>query len=390
MPLLPAEFLKDTAIHHIHDLPKKWLWFYLVILAIIISSICALPYFYIPISISTTGFIRPAQERSVIKSSITAIIDSIFCSEGSFVTQNQTIFTLKNYTLQQKLENVNQQISLSTTKIKNLNLLIKNVANNKPIANELISLPMYAAQFQKYYSQKKELEISLQQAQQILAMNKPLFTEKIISRKEFNDLDFAVKKLENSISTLKQQQINVWQNELQQCFADTQQYNQQISLMFTDTALYQIKAPVAGFIQGINDKYIGSLVQPNDLLASISPEVQLIAECYISTKDIGLVKPNQLVIFQLDAFDYKYFGSVSGKVLSIDNDFQLVNNTPVFKVRCSLDKNYVQLNNGYKGVIKKGLSFTARFMITKRSLWQLLFDTLNDWLNPQQSLHFNV
>ena len=23
MPLLPAEFLKDTAIHHIHDLPKK-------------------------------------------------------------------------------------------------------------------------------------------------------------------------------------------------------------------------------------------------------------------------------------------------------------------------------------------------------------------------------
>ena len=104
MPLLPAEFLKDTAIHHIHDLPKKWLWFYIIILVIIISSICALPYFYIPISISTTGFIRPAQERSVIKSSITAIIDSIFCAEGSFVAQNQTIFTLQNYHIQQKLE----------------------------------------------------------------------------------------------------------------------------------------------------------------------------------------------------------------------------------------------------------------------------------------------
>ena len=141
MSLLPAEFLKNTAIHHIHDLPKKWLWFYIIILAIIISSICALPYFYIPISISTTGFIRPAQERSVIKSSITAIIDSIFCAEGSFVTQNQTIFTLQNYHIQQKLEC--KKLCFFGFRMCFFAFVKKNITKNLVVSKKLLSCRKY-------------------------------------------------------------------------------------------------------------------------------------------------------------------------------------------------------------------------------------------------------
>ena len=39
--------------------------------------------------------------------------------------------------------------------------------------------------------------------------------------------------------------------------------------------------------------------------------------------------------------------------------------------------------NGYKGDISKGMTLTARFLIANRSLWQLLYDKVDNWLNPK-------
>jgi membrane fusion protein, peptide pheromone/bacteriocin exporter len=70
-------------------------------------------------------------------------------------------------------------------------------------------------------------------------------------------------------------------------------------------------------------------------------------------------------------------------VISIDNDFTLSGNTPVFKVKCSLNKTSLQLKNGVRGPLKKGMSLRARFILARRSLFQLLFDRTDDWINPE-------
>jgi membrane fusion protein, peptide pheromone/bacteriocin exporter len=123
-------------------------------------------------------------------------------------------------------------------------------------------------------------------------------------------------------------------------------------------------------------------VQAGEVLAIISPGAALIAECYINTRDIGLLKLNQPAIFQVDAFDYNYFGILTGKILSIDSDFTVIDNKPAFKVRCILNSSQLYLRNGFTGEIKKGMTLQARFAVTRRSLWQLLFDKIDDWLNP--------
>jgi membrane fusion protein, peptide pheromone/bacteriocin exporter len=73
---------------------------------------------------------------------------------------------------------------------------------------------------------------------------------------------------------------------------------------------------------------------------------------------------------------------VNGKITDIAKDFLLVNEQPVFKVRCHLEKQEVSLPPGYKATLKKGMSLRARFMVTKRSLFQLLYDKVDDWVNP--------
>ena len=45
-------------------------------------------------------------------------------------------------------------------------------------------------------------------------------------------------------------------------------------------------------------------------------------------------------------------------------------------------KNYLVLRNGYSAEMRKGMSLTARIIIARRSLFNLLFDKMNKWVNP--------
>jgi len=61
-----------------------------------------------------------------------------------------------------------------------------------------------------------------------------------------------------------------------------------------------------------------------------------------------------------------------------------MDNQPVFKIRCKLHDTKLRLTNGVTGQVKKGMTVRARFLLAERSLYQLLFDNINDWLNPTQ------
>jgi len=74
---------------------------------------------------------------------------------------------------------------------------------------------------------------------------------------------------------------------------------------------------------------------------------------------------------------------IQGKVKEVLSDVVLINQKPMFRVRCTLNDNSLQLKGGYQGNIQKGLTFTARFQLNRRSLWQLLFDKVDNWLNPK-------
>src|SRR5690606_14157758 len=126
----------------------------------------------------------------------------------------------------------------------------------------------------------------------------------------------------------------------------------------------------------------GSMISVNEVLAEISPDSGLIAETYILPKDIGYLKVGTPVNLQIDAYDYNQWGMVGGQVQSISADIFTDREQPYFKVRCLLEKDSLSLRNGYQGKLHKGKTWQARFFITSRTLFQLLYDKVDDWLNP--------
>lgn len=53
-----------------------------------------------------------------------------------------------------------------------------------------------------------------------------------------------------------------------------------------------------------------------------------------------------------------------------------------YKVYCTLSDDYLSLKNGYRGYLKKGMVIHSNFHVTRRTVFQLLYDKINDWLNP--------
>jgi HlyD family secretion protein len=79
-------------------------------------------------------------------------------------------------------------------------------------------------------------------------------------------------------------------------------------------------------------------------------------------------------------------GTSEGKVIDIDQNITVNQQTgeAYFKVRCVMDKNYLQLKMATKDKLEKNDTY-CRFYLLDRTLWQLLFDRVDDWFNPNLS-----
>tara|TARA_R110002051_G_scaffold321948_1_gene411051 strand:- start:217 stop:534 length:318 start_codon:yes stop_codon:yes gene_type:complete len=105
----------------------------------------------------------------------------------------------------------------------------------------------------------------------------------------------------------------------------------------------------------------------------------------MNPSDIGLLRTGTQVKIQVLAFNYNQWGMATGKIITISNDVLIINEIPMFKITCSIDQTELKLKNGFKGKLKKGMTINARFRIANRSAFNLLYDKVDDWFNPNKS-----
>jgi len=366
----------NSEINFITHKPRPWI--YLLIIVMVVSCLAALPFIKTTISIRSSGIIRPANERTEVKPIITGNLDRLYVREGDTVKQGQLIAAIKDNISQPKI--ILNQVEQHQRK-RYVDDLIKLTSNDNFNAI-LLETPLYKEQLNKFVHQLADHQTGIKKVSNELQIFTSLLKDKVIAPKEHFDKEIELERLNNTLNAFKNEQLALWQNDLQRYQLDISQFQSQKNQINIEQKNYFIHAPVSGVIQQINTRYIGGFVAAGESLCIISPLSELLGECYLSTKDIGLLKIGHSARFQVDAFDYNYFGILTGKVISIENDFSLINNKPAFKVHCSLDRTQLFLKNGFKGSLKKGLSFQARFVVAERTLWQLLFDKVDDWFNP--------
>ncbi|MGC4232744.1 MAG: HlyD family efflux transporter periplasmic adaptor subunit [Niabella sp.] len=357
---------------------------YLLLLLLVVAALSALPFITTTISTRASGITRPSTERTEIRPALTGIVEKVWYKEGQAAQEGMVIATIRDDVSPVQAVSNNYDINQRRQFIQDLKILTAAAFGRgwEEVKATVLQSPLYKQQLNRFQYQLADHQASLKKVQHEVDINNMLLKDKVIAPKEAFDKEVENEKLQAAYHALKRNQLAQWQQELANYEAELSQLNATRSKIHADKKNYEIKAPVSGIIQGINNLYAGSMVQAGQAIASISPESTLIAECYVNTRDAGLLKTGQSVRFQVDAFDYNYFGILTGKIISMDNDFSLVNEQPIFKVRCSFDATQLHLKNGFTGTLKKGLTLQARFIVAERTLWQLLWDKIDDWLNP--------
>ena len=211
-----------------------------------------------------------------------------------------------------------------------------------------------------------------------------LYNQGVIPRADYDKVFYNYQNLKTQISSIKEQQLAQWQAQKRDTERQLRSLGSEITRISQEQKNYIVTAPISGRLVNFSGIQKGNFIVQGQPVGEISPEENRVAECMVSPKDIGFIKKNQKVKFQIDAYNYNQWGLLEGKVLDIDQNITVNQQTgeAYFEVRCVMDKNYLQLKNGYKAQIGKGMTLTARFYLIDRTLWQLLFDRVDDWFNP--------
>jgi len=373
--LADSEQMRSTFHYYLGTINRSGRIIYNLILAVVVISFISLPLVKIDISIRTRGIIRPASEKTTIYSLLPGLVDSIYSTEGSFITSGDTLITLDRSKIQSEIEYNKNQFRQISNQIHDLQSLLSKDKTS------MISLK-YKLEYENYHTNLYRIREKLDKARKEKERVSGLFNKGLISEKEYDDLVYNESLLMREYEYFISNSFNQWQSDLADFEYQLNRIRVDMNRLEEELEYCIIKSPVTGTINYLSGIYQGSYIQAGEQLVILSPDTVLLGELYVAPDGIGLIYPGQEVVMVIDAFEYSEWGTVGGEITDVSNDFLWIDDKPMFRIRCNLTKGYVSLNDGRKGMLKKGMTFNAICKIKKRTLLQLLLGRMNKYLNP--------
>jgi membrane fusion protein, peptide pheromone/bacteriocin exporter len=374
--VFPPEVLENSVETYLPQVTVKSQLIYSTLLAMLVLLLALLPVIKVDVPVPGNGEISTAFGRHEIRSQISGVLQEVNVRDNQLVKKGDLLFVVTKQAIETKqtiTQDQKEQIEVNLNDLKEL------------VANYQSARPAGALYQQQQDNLKMELSFKLselQTAAKNLSTFRQLYREKAATAKELEGVQAEYNRIIAEKNNVLNRYLSQWQQELNQFrtqLGNLQMQQQQIS---EEKELYSVRSPLTGSIQMISGKTAGNYVQVGEQLAILSPDTTLLAECLLNPRDIGLIRKDMPVNFQVDAFNYNEWGLIQGSVVDISNDFVMIQNQPLFRVRCKLNSTELKLKSGFTGKLKKGMTVRAVFVVARRSLMQLLYDNVDDWLNP--------
>lgn len=374
--IFPKEIIRFSIENHYSRFSKYSMSIYLLIIGIIISCLIALPFVMLDITVQARGVIRSMDEPNSIQTPVTGQVKEMRIHENMKVSVGDTLIWLASEKIDDQLRMLEDKLTLYSSYIYDLDQLTEGMGIH--LRSELL-MSSWAEYGQKLAEYEQQIETTNKDYQR----TKLLFGKGVVAAAEFEKKELELNQLTNERDFYVSQKKSAWHQQLFQYKTEYQTLTDHSEQLKFEKRFYVLIAPANGYISNFAGIQTGSFIFPNQTIATITPSDSLIVECYVSPNDIGYLKSGAFVAFQVDAYNYNQWGLATGKIIDISNQLFQDKNTAYFKVKCKLDQDCLSLKSGYQGKLKNGLTLTSRFMVTRRSLYNLLFDKTDDWLNPK-------
>lgn len=380
--IFPSEIAEFTAEHHFYQHNARSKIIYVVVLIFFVATVVSLFFIRVNISVKGNGILTSVNERNIVKAPASGRINEVYVKLNQPVKAGEVLFSIQSNILDEQaafLMKRRREIHQRISDLEKLTLLKAPTSS----ASLVLQSRLYSQQFNLYKQQYQEAQLHLENAGKTYKRNKILHDKRVLSHAEFDKVNFEYSKAKSNKKLIYEQQMSQWHTDLNDLQTELMELSSQKERYDAEQDQYTVKAPIKGSIQQFNGILPGNFVGVGETVAEISPDSGLIATVNVPPKDIGLLQQDMAVNLQIEAFNYNEWGMATGEILDISRDVYLdAEQKPMFQVKCKLQNNSLSLANGYEGRLKKGMSFQARFQVTKRTLFQLLYDKVDNWLNP--------
>ncbi len=138
-----------------------------------------------------------------------------------------------------------------------------------------------------------------------------------------------------------------------------------------------ILAPESGIVTQVMVNTLGQVINKGQPLTALVPaSAPMVAELMVMNKDVGLLKPGQVVKLKYDAYAFQDFGIKRGWLKHISPD-AVIDETvgPIFKAVVALEEHTIRVKGDQKPLMF-GMKGTAEIMTDRQSVLLMLFSPL--------------
>jgi len=146
-----------------------------------------------------------------------------------------------------------------------------------------------------------------------------------------------------------------------------------------------VKATMPGTINSNIELVEGNILQSGIEVLSIIPkdDSDYKVNIYVSNEDIGKLKDDMQVKFNVYALPNSEYGYLSGRVTNISKDLKVDNNSgsAYYLVEARLDSNKLYNSKGQEGNLKAGMACQAQMVTENKRILFYLLEKINLWMD---------
>jgi membrane fusion protein, peptide pheromone/bacteriocin exporter len=374
-------------------------WCALVLCA---GILIALPLVKVDLTVQEFGRVRPATERSAIVARTAGFVAALKVHDNDLVQAGETLAVLNSAALQAKFDLNASQTKLREAELTDLRALLTAVSvktavsAKRPVSASPLSgleepkgcfpnlnTAKYIAEYQQFVTSVHDASLKMERAIREMNRTRDLLEKKVVAARDADEAAFAANETRTGLESVYRDAVARWQAQSVTKTTELDQLKTEYSSLLDERELYSIRAPTAGAVIGLIGIVEGSYVQAGQRIGDISPTSDFVFDVSVPPKDIGRLYKGQSTRLQIDAYPYTIWGLLTGKIISISADYvNEADNNGGFKVIVRPDAAMFHTRDGLEGALRKGMTGNARFFVARRSLLELIYESMDKLFNP--------
>ncbi len=356
---------------------------YWTALIMCITGLASLPIIHVDVTVQEPGRVRPATERSAIVARTAGFISSIKVHDNDLVRAGDILLTLNTQGLQAKFDLNDTQTKEVARELADLGYLLACVGNMQPASPTALQTAKYISEYQKFDTERRNADLKVGRTEREMNRTKQLFASKVVASRDVDESLYQANQAKAEREVVYRQTVAQWQADKVQKELELEQHKSEARQLADERDLYSVKAPLDGTVIGLEGVVEGSYVQNGQRIGDISPTSDYVFDVSIPPKDIGRIFKGQSVKMQVDAYPYTVWGLLPGRVTRISADYvQQGETNGAFRVIVQPERDSLETHDGLTGSLKKGMTGNARFFVARRSLWELVYQSMDNLFNP--------